>query len=107
MAQLGARNTGRAKYPSDTFNILRILLISFGKSQWEFVDVFLVGGFEYMGFSNVSPNKLIIISSQKETVFDCDNKSLSEIEIDIDDSCISGEGYLNPVCHALPGTIIT
>lgn len=64
-------------------------------------------GFEYMGFSNVSPNKLIIISSQKETVFDCDNKSLSEIEIDIDDSCISGEGYLNPVCHALPGTIIT
>lgn len=35
-------------------------------NEWEFVDAFSVGGFEYMGFSNVSPNKLIIISSQKE-----------------------------------------
>ena len=65
-------------------------------NEREFVDAFSVGGFEYIGFSRVSPNKLIIISSQKETVFDCDNKSMSEIEIDIDDSCISGEGYLNP-----------
>lgn len=32
-------------------------------NEWEFVDAFSVGGFEYMGFSNVSPNKLIIISS--------------------------------------------
>ena len=45
----------------------------------------------------MSPNKLIIISSQKETVFDCDNKSMSEIEIDIDDSYISDKGCLNPV----------
>ncbi len=31
-----------------------------------------------------------------ETVFDCDNKSMSEIEIDIDDSYISDKGCLNP-----------
>ena len=66
-------------------------------NEWEFVDAFSVGGFEYMGFSGVSPNKLIIISSQKETVFDCENKSMSEIEIDIDDSYISDKGCLKPV----------
>lgn len=69
-------------------------------NEWEFVDAFSVGGFEYMGFSGVSPNKLIIISSQKETVFDCDNKSMSEIEIDID------EKEYFAICDIFPDEII-
>ena len=52
---------------------------------WELVDGFSVGGFEYMGFSKMNSHKLIIISSQMETVYDCEDKSLTEMVADIDE----------------------
>ena len=69
-------------------------------NNWGFVDSFSVGGFEYMGFSEKKPNKLIIISSQKETVYDCDNKSLTEAGIDID------EKEYTAMCDLFPDEII-
>ncbi|MCI9272226.1 MAG: hypothetical protein HFH11_14055 [Dorea sp.] len=43
---------------------------------WEFLTSFSIGGFEWMGFSKESPNKMIIISSQKSTILDCNNGKL-------------------------------
>ncbi|MCR4792897.1 MAG: hypothetical protein K5871_09105 [Lachnospiraceae bacterium] len=53
-----------------------------------------------MGFSTVNSNKLIIISSQMETVFDCDDKSLTETEINIDE-----KEYV-AVCDHFPDEVI-
>ena len=52
---------------------------------WEFVDSFSVGGFEYMGFSNNNSNKLIIISSQRNTIFDCVDGSITDIDAEFDE----------------------
>lgn len=37
--------------------------------DWKFVTSFSVGGFEWASFSKENPNKLIIISSQKNYYF--------------------------------------
>lgn len=40
---------------------------------WKLVTSFSVGGFEWLGFSKEISNKMIIISSQKTTILDCNN----------------------------------
>ena len=69
-------------------------------NSWEFVDSFSVGGFEYMGFGGADNKKLIIISSQRETVFDCEDKSLIEISAAID------ENEYVAMCDLFPDEII-
>lgn len=63
---------------------------------WELVTSFSVGGFEWLGFSKENPNKMIIISSQKTTVLDCDNGKLENCTIDYD------EEELIAICDKLP-----
>ncbi len=63
---------------------------------WELVTIFSVGGFEWLGFSKENPNKMIIISSQKTTVLDCDNGKLENCTIDYD------EEELIAICDKLP-----
>ncbi len=54
-------------------------------NEWEFIDSFSVGGFEYMGFSRSDPKKLIVISSQRETMFDCGDGSITDIDVEYDE----------------------
>lgn len=54
--------------------------------DWDLVSSFTVGGFEYMGFSVSDSNQLIIISSDRETVFDCKDGSITDVETVIDES---------------------
>lgn len=63
---------------------------------WEFVTSFSVGGFEWLGFSKENPNKIIIISSHKTTILDCDNGKLENCMIDYD------EEELIAICDKLP-----
>ena len=53
--------------------------------EWNLIGSFSVGGFEYMGFSNNNSNKLIIISSQKNTIFDCVDRSITDIDAVFDE----------------------
>lgn len=53
--------------------------------EWNLVGSFSVGGFDYMGFSESDSNKLIIISSQRETIFDCKDESITDIEAVFDE----------------------
>ena len=69
-------------------------------NEWEFMDSFSVGGFEYMGFSRSDPKKLIVISSQRETMFDCRNGSITDIDIEYD------EDEFFAVTDALPNETI-
>ena len=52
---------------------------------WKFVTSFSVGGFEWLGFSKERPNKMIIISSQKTTILDCNSGELENCSIDYDE----------------------
>ena len=52
---------------------------------WKFVTSFSVGGFEWLGFSKKISNKMIIISSQKTTILDCDNGKIENCMIDYDE----------------------
>lgn len=45
-----------------------------------------VGGLLYIGFSEIQTNKLICISSQKETLIDCDTGKISSGGIEYDES---------------------
>lgn len=63
---------------------------------WKLVTSFSVGGFEWLGFSKENPNKMIIISSQKTTILDCDNGTLENCTIDYD------EEELIAICDQLP-----
>ena len=53
--------------------------------EWNLIGSFSVGGFEYMGFSNNNSNKLIIISSQRKTIFDCEDGSITDIDAEFDE----------------------
>lgn len=55
-----------------------------------------VGGLEFIGFSKLNTNKLLCISSQKETIIDCENASINVCNADYD------EAALLAVCDALP-----
>ena len=63
---------------------------------WKFVTSFSVGGFEWLGFSKKISNKMIIISSQKTTILDCDNGKIENCMIDYD------EEELIAICDKLP-----
>lgn len=63
---------------------------------WEFVTSFSVGGFEWMGFSKESLNKMMIISSQKSTLLDCSTGKLENCIIEYD------EEELIALCDKLP-----
>lgn len=63
---------------------------------WKFVTSFSVGGFEWLGFSQNYPNKMIIISSQETTILDCNSGKLENCIIDYD------ERELIAVCDKLP-----
>lgn len=63
---------------------------------WKFVTSFSVGGFEWLGFSQEHPNKMIIISSQKTTILDCDSGELENCDIEYD------EEELFALCDKLP-----
>lgn len=53
--------------------------------NWEWITSFSVGGFEYTGFVESDSSKLIIISSQEETIYDIKEKRLIEINAEIDE----------------------
>lgn len=53
--------------------------------DWEFVTSFSVGGFEWMGFSKETTNKMIIISSQKSTILDCNSGKLDDCIVEYDE----------------------
>lgn len=68
---------------------------------WEIIANFSVGGFEWLGFSKEQPKKLILISSQKTTILNCDDGNLEECEIDYD------EDSLIAYCNLLPNELIS
>ena len=53
--------------------------------DWKLVGSFAVGGFAYMGFSKSDSNKLIVLSEQRETVFDCKDGSITDINAVFDE----------------------
>lgn len=52
---------------------------------WNVIADFSVGGFEWLGFSKETPNKMICISSQKSTLVDCENGKIEECDIVYDE----------------------
>lgn len=62
---------------------------------------FSVGGFEFLGFSEKYPNKLMIISSQKYTILDCDDGMIEECDVDYD------EASFTAMCDKLPDEILS
>lgn len=67
-----------------------------GLSKWECVAEFAVGGLEWIGFSEKYPEKLLCISSQKTTVFDCENATIH------DSYCEYDEDSFTAICDLLP-----
>ena len=74
-------------------------------NEWKLVGSFSVGGFEYMGFSNIDSNKLIIISSQRETIFDCEDGSITDIDVIFDEKeFVAVTEVLPDECIQIAGT---
>lgn len=67
-----------------------------GLPGWECVAEFSVGGLEWVGFSMRHPEKLLCISSQKTTVFDCEKKTRNECVCEYDETSFLA------VCDLLP-----
>lgn len=63
---------------------------------WKISASFSVGGFEWLAFSKEQPGKMIIISSQKTTIVDCNNGKIVECNIAFD------ETELIAYCDRLP-----
>ncbi len=68
--------------------------------DWKITAHFSVGGFEWLGFSESQPNKMVVISAQKNTIVDCDNGEIEECEIDYD------EQDRIAVCEKIPNEFI-
>ena len=63
---------------------------------WKIIADFAVGGFEWLGFSKKQPNLMLCISSQNNTVLNCDNGAIEECEIVYD------ENELVAYCDLIP-----
>ncbi|MBO4524117.1 MAG: hypothetical protein J5723_05470 [Ruminococcus sp.] len=63
---------------------------------WEVTATFSVGGFEWLAFSKERHGKMIIISSQRTTIVDCNNGAIDDCEIILD------EKELIAYCDRLP-----
>lgn len=68
--------------------------------DWELVSSFTVGGFDYMGFSVSEPYKLLILSGQRDTVYDCSLKRLVDAEVIVDEKTFIA------MCDLLPDEFI-
>ena len=66
---------------------------------WKRSDI-VVGGLEYIGFSELQPGKLICISSQHCSVIDCETRAIAYHDIAYD------ELELTAVTDVLPGEIM-
>ena len=65
-------------------------------NDWEITAHFSVGGFEWLAFSKEHRGKMIIISSQRTTIVDCDNGTIEDCDIIFD------ETELIAYCDRLP-----
>ncbi len=72
-----------------------------GIKGWEFVHSFAVGGFEYLGFVKSDTSKLLIVSGQKNTIFDCEDKSITEVDAVVD------EKSFEVICDMFPDEYIS
>ena len=68
--------------------------------DWELVSSFTVGGFDYMGFSVSKPSKLLILSGNRDTVYDCGSKRLVDVEVVVDEKSFVA------MCDLLPDEFI-
>ena len=50
-----------------------------GLDDWEVSLVKVVGGFIWLGFSEQEPHKMLCISADKETIFDCEKGTGGEL----------------------------
>lgn len=65
-------------------------------SDWKLIVEKSVGGLEWIGFSKQSPSKLLCISSQKCTLIDCFDTTVTECDADYD------EEFFVAICDQLP-----
>jgi len=70
---------------------------------WRLISSFSVGGFEYFGLTKQHPNKVMIISSQKTTILDCDTGLLEECEADYDEENLIAYCDSLPDCFSIMG----
>lgn len=56
---------------------------------WKISASFSVGGFLWLAFSKKRPEKMIVISSQKTTIVDCDNGSIEDCNIEFDEKSLT------------------
>ncbi|MCR5478976.1 MAG: hypothetical protein K6F27_03835 [Ruminococcus sp.] len=57
-----------------------------GINGWEIAASFAVGGFEWLAFSKQHSGKMIIISSQRTTLVDCDSGLFEDCDIAFDEN---------------------
>lgn len=75
---------------TDTFNACQKI------KGWKISANFSVGGFEWLAFSKKQPEKMIVISSQRTTIVDCNNGIIEDCNIVFD------ENELIAYCDKLP-----
>lgn len=71
-----------------------------GLDDWEVSLVKVVGGFIWLGFSEQEPHKMLCISADKETIFDCEKGTVSPTK------CVFDENERTAVCAELKDEII-
>lgn len=68
-----------------------------GLKEWQLTIEKTVGGFEWLGFSKKSPAKMLCISYDKSTIFDCSNGNIENCNINL------YEERSIAICDKLPG----
>ena len=66
-------------------NVIEVQKALGSLKDFEIVTAFSVGGLEWIAFSKENKGKLLVISSQKTTVVDCDNGQIKECSADYDE----------------------
>lgn len=77
-------------------NIIEVQRALRSLKDFEVVAEFSVGGFEWLSFSRKYTGKLVVISSQKTTIVDCNTGQIKECDVDYD------EEELVAFCEDLP-----